>query len=148
MPKSIAIALVSVLAISACGEPRDTGPGQPVAHRQTAFKEILKAFEPMGVMLRSDNYDPNQFKAWSKQLSVLRDVPWGYFGADTQYPPSHATPEVWSNGEKFAAEKQAFMDATDKLTAIAGTPDKRQAAVAYEAVESSCRSCHKTFKKR
>jgi cytochrome c556 len=71
-----------------------------------------------------------------------------YFGPDTQYPPSHATPEVWSNAAKFAAEKQAFFVATDKPAAIAGTPDEEQAAAAYRAVESTCRSCHKTFKTR
>jgi len=148
MPKTIAVLLLSVLVLAACGEPQDTRPGQPVAHRRAAFKEILKAFEPMGVMLRTDAYDAKRFQSWSEQLMALRDGPWSYFGADTQYPPSHATDAVWSEAEKFAAEKKSFFDATDKLAALAGTADKRQAAVAYEAVANACQSCHKTFKTR
>lgn len=142
------VLMLSALTLFACGEPPDTHPGQPVAHRRAAFTEILKAFEPMGMMLRTDAYDPKRFQALSRQLLDRRDGPWGHFGADTLYPPSNAKAEVWQDGTTFAAAKQAFFDATDKLAAIAGTPDKMQAAAAYRAVEDSCRNCHKAFKKR
>jgi cytochrome c556 len=148
MPKTSAILLLSVLTLFACGEPPDTRPGQPVAHRRAAFTEILKAFEPMGVMLRTDAYDPKRFQALSRQLLDRRDGPWAYFGADTLYPPSNAKAEVWLDGATFAADKQAFFDTTTKLAGIAGTPDKTQAAAAYHAVEDTCRNCHKAFKKR
>jgi cytochrome c556 len=49
--------LSTVALLAACGEVEDTRPGQPVKTRQTAFKEIVKAFEPMGVMLRENRYD-------------------------------------------------------------------------------------------
>ena len=149
MRKLTSILLVSVLALSACGgEPADTRPGQPVAHRRAAFKEILKAFEPMGVMLRTGEYDAKRFQAWSRQLMTVRNGPWSYFKAGTQYPPSHATDAVWNDAAKFAADKQAFFDATDKLAAAAEKLDKAQAATAYEAVQNACRDCHKTFKTR
>jgi cytochrome c556 len=148
MPKTQIVLLFSVLALCACGEPPDTRPGQPVAHRRAAFKEILKVFEPMGVMLRTDTYDAKRFQMLSQQVMDRRDAPWGYFGADTLYPPSNAKASVWSDAATFAADKQAFFDTTDKLAAIAGTPDKMQAAAAYDAVENTCRNCHKRFKNR
>jgi cytochrome c556 len=147
MSKTLIAMLLSVLLLSACGgEPKDTRPGQPVAHRREAFKAILRVSEPMGVMLREDQYDATRFQALTQQLMSLRNGPWGYFAPDTLYPPSHAKPEVWSQADKFAADKKAFFDATDGLAAIAGTPDKIKAAVAYKAVEDSCRDCHKAFK--
>ena len=148
MSKTTATLLLAVLVLAACGEPPDTRPGQPVAHRRTAFVEILKAFEPMGVMLRTDQYDPKRFQALADQLVTRRDGPWSYFLADTLYPPSHAKAEVWSDEAKFLANKKAFFDATDKLAAVAGTSDKTLAAAAYEAVENTCRDCHKAFKTR
>ena len=144
----IILPLLTVIPLLGCGEPQDNHPGQPVADRRKAFKEIIRAFEPMGVMLRTEKYDAKRFQVHVGQLMTLRDGPWRHFGADTQYQPSHAKSEVWSDAAKFAAEKQAFFAATDKLSAVAGTQDKQVVATAYEAVTESCRSCHKTFKTR
>ncbi len=147
-PKRTTLLLLFALSLFGCGEPEDTHPGQPVTHRRKAFKEILKAFEPMGVMLRTDKYDAKRFQVHAEQLLALRNSPWDYFGADTQYPPSHAKPAVWDDAAKFAAEKKIFFDATDKLVALAATPDQKLAEVTYEAVTESCHSCHKIFKTR
>jgi len=146
MSKTLFVMLCSVFILAACGEPEDTRPGKPVAQRRAAFKEILKVFEPMGVMLRTGKYEPKQFLGYAAQLKTLRDGPWSHFGPDTQYPPSHSTDAVWSQADKFAAEKKGFFDATDKLAALPVTADKAQANTAYEAVAETCKSCHKTFK--
>jgi cytochrome c556 len=138
---------LTVGLLTACGsEPEDTRPGQPVAHRRAAFKDILRHFEPMGVMLREDKYDAAKFKAMLSEVMARRDAPWPYFEAGTNYPPTHAKDEVWSEQEKFAKAKQVFMDATDKLAAVAGTPDKTVAGAAYAAVADSCKRCHEDFK--
>jgi cytochrome c556 len=147
MTKTSILMLLSVLVLSACGgEAKDTRPGQPVAHRRAAFKAILRASEPMGVMLHEDQYDAKRFQALVGQLMTLRDKPWGYFKPDTLYPPSKAKPGVWTKADKFAADKRAFLAATDKLAAIAGTTDAIEAAHAYNAVRETCRNCHDEFK--
>jgi len=149
MLKTPATLLLGILILTACGgEAPDTRPGQPVAHRRHSFKEIIKVFEPIGVMMRTDNYNAGKFKLLAEELMARRDDPWQYFQPDTLYPPSHAKPEVWSDPGKFAIDKKAFFDATDKLAAVAGTPDKRVARAAFEAVETTCSDCHKAFKTR
>lgn len=141
------VLLLPILLLSACGgEPQDTRPGQPVAHRRAAFKEMIRHVEPMGVMMRTDAFDANKFHALVNGLMLERDKPWQYFAPDTLYPPSRARAEVWSKPEQFAAEKQAFIDATDKLAAVAGTKDKQIAAEAFAAVQKTCKSCHDAFK--
>ncbi len=147
MSRTLASLLLVPLLLAACGgEAPDTRPGQPVAHRRAAFKELLKAFEPIGVMMRKGTYEADSFKTLAGGVMARRDAPWQYFQPDTLYPPSRAKPEVWSDAAKFAADKKAFFDATDKLAAAAGTPDEETAKAAFEAVQSACRDCHKAFK--
>jgi cytochrome c556 len=148
-----ALFLLSAVLVAACGgEPEDTRPGQPVAHRRAAFNELIKNFEPMGVMLRANEYNGAKFRTLAMNVVALRDEPWKYFTPDTLYPPSHAKAEVWTQAEKFESEKKVFFKATDKLAAAMGTPDappnERVAQVAFAAVEDTCKSCHKAFKTR
>jgi cytochrome c556 len=140
--------LSTVALLAACGEVEDTRPGQPVKTRQVAFKEIVKAFEPMGVMLRENRYDADKFAMHAERLMARRDAPWSHFGPDTNYPPTKATPEVWKQPEQFEKDKQAFLSATDALLAAAQRKDKEQSAAAYDKVHEACKTCHKQFKER
>jgi cytochrome c556 len=147
MPRLLALLLLPLILLSACSDPEDTHPGQPVAHRRAIFKEILREFEPMGTMLHDDTYDAQRFAEQAAKLKDLRDRPWQYFAPDTQYPPSRALDTVWSKPAEFEAHRQAFLTATDKLLALSGTKDKKEAATTYQTVEKTCRDCHSEFKK-
>lgn len=140
--------LLTVAMLAGCGEVEDTRPGQPVKHRQVAFKEIVKTFEPMGVMLRKGTYDADKFLPMAEALLARRDGPWAYFGADTNYPPTKATADVWKQPEAFEKNKKAFISATDALLAAAQGKDKAQVEKAYDAVHDACKTCHKQFKER
>lgn len=149
MPAVLRAALILSLAfLAACGEPEDTRPGQPVKHRQQAFKDIIKSFEPMGVMLRKGPYDAERFGKFTAELVARRDGPWSHFGPDTNYPPTKATAEVWSQPAAFEKEQQGFLAATDQLQAAVQGGDKAVIEKAYDAVHDSCKSCHKQFKAR
>lgn len=133
--------------LSGCGEPEDTGPGQPVAHRREAFKSILRAFEPIGVSLRSDKYAPDRVIAMAEQLDRVKDGPWSYFTPESNYPPTRASAKVWSEPEKFETGRRAFFTATESLRAAAATRDESKVKAAYAALEETCRDCHKAYKK-
>lgn len=126
----------------------DTRPGQPVKTRQVAFKEIIKVFEPMGTMLRTNKYEPHRFAALAAALVTKRDAPWAHFGQDTHYPPTKATAEVWRNADGFERERQAFMQATDELLAAADAKNAAEAEKAYFKVYDVCQSCHKRYKEK
>jgi len=102
----------------------------------------------MGVMLREERFEPKEFKLLTEELLARRDGPWEYFGADTNYPPTHAKPDVWSDGEKFEAEKKNFKKVTDELVVAAKTGNQDKVGAAYRAVYDSCKSCHRQFKER
>lgn len=148
MPKSSLILLFAATLLTGCGEPEDTRPGQPVKTRQVAFKEIIKAFEPMGVMLRNDRYDAEKFAQLNQSLMARRDAPWSHFGADTDYPPTKATAEVWRQPRLFEEKRQQFIQATDKLSEAVASQDRPRIEAAYQATYETCQSCHKIFRKR
>ena len=148
LSRPLTVALLSALLLAACGEAEDTRPGQPVKTRQTAFKEIIKVFEPMGVMLRGKRYEEEKFLRLATALHEKRDGPWAHFGADTNYPPTKATPLVWQEPERFARERDSFLKATDELLAAARSKDQARIQAAYDAVHASCQDCHKPFKTR
>jgi cytochrome c556 len=134
------------LCLAACGEVKDTRPGQPVAHRQQAFKDILNSFEPMGIQVRTSQYEAESFLANARQLAAVKDAPWAYFGADTQYPPSKADDSLWQEQDKFNAERDKFLQAVDALLVAAEKRSAEAATAAYAPVQASCRSCHKRYK--
>lgn len=142
------LAPLALILLTACSGPvEDTRPGQPVKHRQDAFKEILREFEPMGTMLRTQRYEADGFARMAEALHAVREGPWDYFGEDTLYPPSKAKAAVWEKPEVFAARRQDFDAAVTALRAAAGSRDAAQAGAAYEKVHDSCKSCHRDFKK-
>lgn len=140
--------LLTAACLAGCGEVEDTRPGQPVKQRQVAFKEIVKAFEPMGVMLRKDRYDADKFLPLAETLVAKRDAPWSHFAPETNYPPTKATAEVWQQPEEFAKDKNAFIAATDTLLMAAQSKDKERVEKAYDVVHQACKTCHKQFKER
>lgn len=149
LPHRKTLAAVFLLAIlSGCSGPvEDTRPGQPVKHRQEAFKSILRAFEPMGTMLRTDRYEAGAFAAMAEDLHAVREGPWSYFGADTLYPPSKAKAAVWERPADFEAKRAEFEAAVAVLREVAQGSDRSVLLPAYERVHNSCKSCHQDFKK-
>ena len=148
MPLIAALCLCIGL-LTACSEPEDTHPGQPVKTRQAAFKALLRSFEPMGTMLRTQRYDASAFKTLAEQMKSVENAPWSHFGPDTQYPPSKAKAEVWSDSATFEKEKQAFLKATETFHAHVDQGAKLpEIEAAYKQVYEACQSCHKQFKEK
>jgi cytochrome c556 len=135
--------LLFPLALAACGPAQDTRPGQPVKHRQDAFKQLLRAFEPYGVMLRTNEYDAKQMAQFHDPFAASLNGPWGYFGAGTNYPPSKAKAALWERPAEFAKDKEAFMDGARALLAA---KTKEEAKAAYERTREACNTCHKAFR--
>lgn len=144
---ALLLVLVLPLTLAACGEAEDTRPGQPVAHRRAAFNQLVKAFEPMGVMLREKEYKAEEFLKLAAKLDTVKEGPWEFFTPDSNYPPTKATDKVWSQPEQFAAARQKFLTAEGKLMTAAAGGELAKVKSAYEELHDSCRSCHKEFKK-
>jgi cytochrome c556 len=149
MHVSLFLPIALAFSLSACSDQvEDTRPGQPVKMRQTAFKEMLRVFEPMGTMLRDGKYDAGKFEALATDLITKRNGPWGNFGPDTNYPPTKARLEVWTNQVQFDQAQVAFFRSTDALLSAAKAKDLKSVTTAYANVYDLCQSCHREFKKK
>ena len=107
------------------------------------YLELLRRY---GETYRFKEAGPDEFLRLAEALIAKRDGPWSYFGADTNYPPTKATPDVWKQPEVFEKDKQAFITATDALLAAAKSKDKVQVEKTYDAVHEACKTCHKHIK--
>jgi len=96
--------------------------------------------------LREKQYDSNQLIGQAKQLAALKNDPWPYFDADTNYPPTHAKAKVWIDPDQFNTAQQTFLQAVGRFVLVAEDRDEVHARAAYEAVQDSCRNCHRVFR--
>jgi cytochrome c556 len=141
------VILLACVALASCSSNEDTHQGQPVTKRKAVFKEMLRSFEPMGLMVRERNpYNAAEFLKYAEALQTLSSQPWHYFTADSNYAPTRAKPDVWDKPVEFKQAQQRFMDATTTLVSTAKTGDFSKVQHDFAAVEDSCKSCHQQFR--
>ena len=147
MSKKLLVCCAASLLLAGCSGPvEDTRPGQPVKQRQDAFKALLRAFEPMGQMLRGKTYDADRFATLAAEFAARHEAPWALFGADTNYPPTRAKAAVWSQPGVFEQEVRVFREAAQALSAAVSTRNEADVRRAYDQLHASCKSCHRQFK--
>jgi cytochrome c556 len=138
------------LTLVACDSaaPPDTFPGQPVTERNKIFKQMLRAFEPIGLMARGkEPFAANKAVANATELKRLSTLPWSHFPAGSDYAPTKAKAGIWEKPTEFKRAQDEFVAAADKLASAAQARDLETLQPAYEAVHQSCSSCHKAFRR-
>lgn len=165
MQKFISISVISAfLAISlvACdsGKVEDKYPGQPIKHRQESFKNILNAFEPLGLMRRNEKkFDAASFQNSLQNLekySQNDEILWKYFDKNlpTTDAPSRAQTTIWEDFTAFEKSINDYKNAVKNFAEVVAKNseetknfDNPQIQNAYDEVHQQCRNCHKKFRK-
>lgn len=138
---------LTCLALASCGEAPDTHPGQPVTKRKQVFKQMLRSFEPMGMVVRGrESYSKEDFVSQAAELQKLSTQPWDYFTADSNYKPTRAKADVWQKPAEFKQAQQKFIDAAGQLSKTAQSGDLESIRRDYGKVEDSCKACHQQFR--
>lgn len=143
------VAAILALSTAACNTPPpDTFPGQPVTQRISLFKEILRNFEPIGLMARGkQRFEPVEAIARADELKRLATGPWQHFPPGSDYAPTKAKAAVWEKADDFRRAQEGFIAAIGRLGSAARTHQPEALRTAYEEVYDSCASCHKTFRR-
>jgi cytochrome c556 len=141
------LAVVCLTLLSACGQQEDTHPGQPVTKRIAIFKENIRTFEAMGLMVRDkEPYSSNDFLEAAQKLKGLSTQPWVYFTPGSNYAPSRALPAVWQQPDAFKHAQETFIVAAAQLADVAKTGNLDQIKPVYNQVKESCAACHRDFR--
>jgi cytochrome c556 len=142
------MALGTVWALTACNdEAKDTHPGQPVTERRAIFKQFTRTLEPMGLVARErKDYNPREFNVSALALQKLATQPWPLFTADSNYPPTHAKPEVWLKAADFKAAQEDYLARVNQLVNAAQGDDLSLIKTRVNDVQQSCKSCHNQFR--
>ncbi len=144
----ILIATACALALCGCGEEaQDTHPDRPVTQRRLLFKQFTRTLEPMGMVARERlPFNRPEFLASALELQRLSSKPWPLFTPDSNYPPTHAKPEVWLKAVEFKAAQQALQDKSAALAALARDANLDDLKAAVNDLQTSCKSCHDQFR--
>ncbi len=141
--------LATLITLSACSDSavEDTHPERWVSQRQAVFKDFTRTLEPMGLASRERRpYSPSEFAASALALQALSAKPWPLFPADSQYPPTRARPEVWTEPAAFLRAQQDYLATVDALVAAAQTGSLQAVRPAVGNVEQACKACHDRFR--
>ena len=139
--------IAASVVLAGCGAKPDTHPGQPVTKRRALLQETMRAFEPMGVVVRGKSpYVAANFLALADKLQTLSTQPWVYFPPGSTYAPSRAKPAVWQQSAQFKEAQDTYIKAASSLAAVAKTGNLDLIRPAYTLVGDSCAACHKAFR--
>jgi len=139
---------LAALALTACsGEVKDTHPEQLVSKRRAIFKQFTRTLEPMGMVARERKaYNPREFNINALELQKLSTQPWVHFTPDSNYPPTHAKPEVWQKVAEFKTAQDNFLVAVNTLVQASQGSDLDVIKSSVNAVQKSCKTCHNQFR--
>ena len=145
---SLLTVALAVLALSACSdEPKDTHPDKLVTQRRALFKQFTRTLEPMGLVARDrKDYNAREFNESALALQKLATQPWPLFTPDSNYPPTHAKPEVWTQAAEFKAAQDGYLAQVNQLVAAAQGSDLALIKSRVNDVQKSCKSCHTQFR--
>ena len=139
---------IAALTLTACNDPaKDTHPDKPVTKRNVIFKQFTRTLEPMGLVARDrQDYNKREFLASALELEKLSTQPWVYFTADSNYPPTHAKPEVWQKSAEFKVAQDKYQALVSHLVKVAQGGDLESIRPVVNEVQKSCKSCHNQFR--
>jgi cytochrome c556 len=142
------LALVASMVLPGCKDAsKDTHPQQLVTKRQAIFKDFTRTLEPMGLVARDRQpYNPREFNVQALELQRLSTLPWGYFTADGNYPPTRAKPDVWQKPAEFKQAQDNYAQTVSQLLKASQSGDLDAIRPAVDAVQKSCKSCHDQFR--
>lgn len=138
--------LALATGLAGCDQP---DPNSPAFKRRQAFKQIVRAAEPLGKMARGkDPYQPDTFAERAHELQQVAGLPWDHFPPPqpTDREKTRALPAIWQRPAEFEAKRQDFVAAVSGVVAAGDARSLDRVRPAVEKLENACMSCHKAFR--
>jgi cytochrome c556 len=148
---SLAIATLGALAGASAAHAQGTAAEQKaVEQRQALFKEIDKAFKPVGeIVKKKAPYDAAVVQESAAKLATLAPKIPDAFAVDTHTATgikTKARENLWTNMPDFKAKADALVKALDSLAAAGKSGDEKALRPAFATVGKACSACHDNYK--
>ncbi|MCL9776857.1 c-type cytochrome [Vibrio methylphosphonaticus] len=118
-----------------------------IEQRQAAFSDIESNTKAAAKMIDGDKTDWAALLVMSEQLVASGDVVSNAFVAGSD-EGGKAKSDVWEKPEKFERLMLEMNDGYQSLLAAAQHQDAKKAQQAIKSAESTCRSCHRSYRAR
>lgn len=144
--KRLTVVMLACLTLSACG---GVDPDSPLGQRKALFKQMLKASEDLGGMLRGRiPFDGPRFTEGAIKLDALSHEPWKHFPQVKESDQTNATDDVWQKQARFQDLARQLEAATGELVIASQVQPYKASNLtpAVKKVEDSCSACHKEFR--
>jgi cytochrome c556 len=115
--------------------------------RQQAFKNVLRHFEPMGMVLRGRApFNKAEFAQQAAALKLAAQQAVTLFPANSIDSKSRAKAEIWSQPAKFKTARDNFISSVEQLDTAAHGNDLASIRNSYDRVAQTCKACHDSFR--
>lgn len=142
---ALAVAQVTVTPAKSADEA-----AKAIAARQEIFKEIKKAHDPLGAMLkRQREVDPALVATSAKRIQELAgQIPAAYAVDTRQFAgtKTEAGENIWGSMADFKAKADALGKAAGETATIAGTGNPGDTLKGIIAMSKTCGACHDSYR--
>jgi cytochrome c556 len=145
------VATLAVTGLAVAAPAKDEAEARKAVEARSAhFKEMGKAMEPIGLMLRKKQpFDAAVVEKNSAQLAELGAKIPGLYEIDTREfkgIETEALDGIWSGQADFKAKADALVQAAQALNATAKAGDEKNFTRTAAAVGKSCGNCHDSYR--
>jgi cytochrome c556 len=148
----LALATVTVLGAASSVQAQDQPNADQAAVelRQSVFKLIGWAFDPVGGMLKNKvPFDAATVQKSAARIETLAPMITETFAHDTRKASglkTKAREGIWTNAADFKAKNDDLIKAAANLSAAAKGGDKKTVMQAAAQVGKACGACHDNFR--
>lgn len=142
---ALAVAQVNVTPARSAEEA-----GKAIAARQELFKEIKKAHDPLGAMLkRQREVDPAVVATSAKRIQELAGQIPAAYAVDTRAFPgtkTEAGQNIWGGMADFTAKSDALAKAAGETASLAAAGNAADTLKGIVAMSKTCGGCHDSYR--
>lgn len=147
--KRLCIALCTAVGLCAAlpASAQFQRPEDAIKYRKSAMFLMNTHMGRLGAMVNGRApFDAKLAADSADVVNSLARLPWPAFMVGTDKGDTRATPEIWSEADKFKAGATKLQDDAAKLGAAAKTGDLAQLRTAFGTAAQTCKACHDHYR--
>lgn len=148
----LAAATVAALVVALPAAAQFQKPEDAIKYRQSALTVMGTHFGRLGAMVQGKvPFDAAAAAHNAQIVETMSKLPFTAFidgTSQSQFPNTHAKPDIWAERAKFDAAATKMQDAAAKLNVAAKSGSLDQIKAAFGPTGQACKACHDDFRSK